>query len=69
VEKQILRWSYLLGLVCFAISIIWRGLGTVGVVPFALNAVQHTTFFKGAALLFATAIATAARIWSEAPKS
>lgn len=68
-EKQIIRWSYWLGLVCVIVSLVWRGLTTVGLLPIALLSVSYMAFYKTAFLLFLTGIATAVRVWSESQKA
>jgi hypothetical protein len=67
--KQIIRWSYWLGLVCLVISLVWRVLTAFGVLAFPLmKNVSYSTIYRGAGLFFLTAIATAAHLWCEAQK-
>jgi hypothetical protein len=68
VEKQILRWSYWLGLVCLVVGVIWRLLATVGLMPMALKIVAYTTIYRGGGFLLVVAIASAAHLWAEAQK-
>lgn len=56
-EKQILHWSYWLGLACLIIAFVWRVVNVFGV---ALGkSVGPTTFYKGSLLLLVLAIASA----------
>jgi len=61
-EKQIARWTYWLGLVCFAIALVWRALNVfhpTGV----FRGIEPLSFLKGALLFFVAAIATANYAW------
>jgi hypothetical protein len=67
-EKQIVRWSFWLGFLCAAIATVIRGLILVGLTH-PTTMVQegwHMSFFKGAVLLYLTALATSAYSWSQA---
>ena len=56
-ERQILRWSYWLGLACLIIAVVWRVANVFGL---ALNApIVPLTFYKGSLLLLVAAIASA----------
>ena len=57
-EKQVLTYSYWLGVVCLVVTVLWRGLQMLGIEG-AFGGMAHTTFFKGAVLLFVAAIASA----------
>ncbi len=69
-EKHITRWSFWLGLACTVVAVVLRGLHAAGLAkPSAM--VQdgwHMVFYKGALLLFLTAVASAASAWSQAQK-
>ena len=68
-EKNLIRVSYLVGLVCTAAAVILRGLGWLGVWRAALEASPwHLTFYKGALLFFVMAIATASYAGAQAQK-
>ena len=61
-ERHILRYSYLLGLVCAAVAMLWRLVNQFGI--YAANYVPGTqvgymTFFKAALLLLLVSIASA----------
>lgn len=65
-EKHIGRYSYLLGLICVVIAIVWRGLIAVGLsLPERVGHVYYETFLKAAGLLLLLAIASAAESWQE----
>ena len=57
-EKQVLTYSYWLGVVCLVVTVLWRGLELLGI-DGSFGGIGHTTFFKGAVLLFVAAIASA----------
>jgi hypothetical protein len=60
-EKQVVRWSYLLGLACTVLAFLWR-LGTLaGLAPdFVIRGshLGYLSFLKGAVLFLVLAIAT-----------
>jgi len=56
-ERQILHWSYWLGLACLIIAVVWRVLNVFGLAPG--NSIFPLTFYKGSLLLFVAAIASA----------
>ncbi len=61
-EKQIARWSYLLGLVCALVAVLWRLAGVFGIQDqfyFGGGFVSYWAFFRGAFLLFLVTVATA----------
>lgn len=62
-EKQIVRWSYWLGVASVAITLAWRGLNTFGIAmtnaPVPGQTLWYMSFYKAALLFFLTAIATA----------
>jgi hypothetical protein len=56
-ERQILHWSYWLGLACLIIAVVWRVANVFGL---ALGqSIFPLTFYKGSLLLLVTAIASA----------
>lgn len=56
-EKQILHWSYWLGLACLIIAFVWRVVNVFGV---ALGkSIAPMMFYKGSLLLLVAAIASA----------
>ncbi len=66
-EKQIMRWSYWLGVACVVLAVVTRILNTLGLSTVLLqtrgNAISYRTFVDGASLLLITAIATAGFAW------
>ena len=61
-EKQIVRWSYLLCLICFMVAMLWRGLTTFGIgIPAAVTPGQtvfYTSFYRAGLMFALIAIAT-----------
>ncbi len=69
-EKHLVRWSYLLGLLCFAIALVWRALNLLGwAVPKATGQVVPLSFYKGGLMLMLITIATANYSWFRSQKS
>lgn len=72
-EKQIARWSYLLGVAAAVVALVWRGLAMLHAVPKELtsgaHALTYDTLLKGALLLLLVTIATANYIWSQSQKT
>ena len=60
-EKQLIRWSFLLGLACVVFAVLLRGLDAVGITS-ALStrgaSIGYMSFLKGALLFLLTSIAT-----------
>jgi len=59
-EKNLIRWGFLLGLACFALSLGLRGmnaLGVIGDVSTKGSPISYMTFFRGAILFFLTCVA------------
>ena len=66
-ERQILRWSYWLGLACLIIAFVWRILAVFGL---ALGYfIFPLTFYKGSLLLFVVSIASAGYAWSKSQRA
>ncbi len=71
-EKQIMRWSYWLGIASFLIALLWRGLNTLGVwlpgnsIPG--RTILYMSFYKAGILFLLVAIATANYAWFNAHK-
>lgn len=61
-EKHIVRWSYLLGLVCALVAAVWRVASAIGM-PRQFNLgggfVGYWSFFSAAFLLLLVTVATA----------
>jgi hypothetical protein len=66
-EKYIMRWSYWLGVVCVALSVVTRILNTLGLSTMLLqtrgNSISYRSFVDGALLFLITSIATAGFAW------
>ncbi len=71
-EKQIARWSYLLGVGGAVVAMVWRGLTMLRAVPKELTSGGHPltydTLLKGALALLVITIATANYAWSQSQK-
>jgi hypothetical protein len=73
VEKQIVTWSYWLGMLSSLIALVLRALNAFGIL--ATTVVQqgktlwYMSFFKGALLFFLIAIATASYSWVRGEKT
>jgi len=67
-EKNILRWSYWLGVICVVLAVVMRILNMFGVPATLLatrgNGFSYRSFVDMAVLLLLTAIATSGVIWS-----
>jgi hypothetical protein len=60
-EKQIVRWSYLLGLICVLVASVWRLAGALGVADqFHIGGsfVSYSSFYRGAFMLLLLTVAT-----------
>jgi hypothetical protein len=66
-EKHLIRWSYLLGLLCFGISLVWRVLNALNVgVPDAIapgRAIWYSSFYKAGFLFLMVCIAAVNFAW------
>ena len=71
-EKQIVKWSYWLGIASAVIALVLRGLNAVGMLlPTVLlegRTIWYMSFYKAAILFLMIAIATATNIWSHGQK-
>lgn len=64
-EKQLVRWTFLLGMLCMVIAIVWRGLNALGagfygtqpVPPLLGQSIWYMSFYKAALLFFIASIA------------
>jgi hypothetical protein len=72
-EKQMVRWTFLLGMVCLVIAILWRGINAVGagfdtielVPPLLGRAIGYMSFYKAALLFFIASIAASGYLSSQ----
>ena len=70
-EKQIVKWSYWLGLLSALLALVLRGLNSVGMlIPTVVQGrtIWYMSFYKGALLFFLIAIATANFLWTRSQK-
>jgi hypothetical protein len=62
-ERNIVHWSYWLGIATLVIALLWRALNAVGVwLPTTItpgNTVYYMSFYKASLLFFVTSIASA----------
>jgi hypothetical protein len=72
-EKHLIRWSYWLGMACFAVALLWRAWNAIGMwMPKAIisaQAISYMSFYKGGLLFFPVTIATANYSWFNSRKS
>ena len=73
-EKLLVRWSYLLGLLCFGVSAIWKLLLAMSVgLPESIGPARilgYTSFFKAGAMLLLICVAAVNYNWfAKQPKS
>lgn len=68
-EKQLLQWSYWLGVACVAVAIVWRAANAIAGIPTDLHLagkeVTYWTVIHGAILFLLVAIATANYDWGK----
>jgi hypothetical protein len=66
-EKLLVRWSYLLGLLCFAIALVWRALIALGwgVIENVLEGrtIYYSSFYKAGAMFLVISIAAVCYSW------
>ncbi len=68
-EKHLVRWSHRLGLVCFAIALVWRAINLFGwAVPKAQGQLFPVSFYKGGLMFLLVTIATANYSWFRSQK-
>ncbi len=70
--KKVGEWSYLAGLACAVIALVWRGLAALGLghveFTFRGGVVGTITLYKAALLLLVMAVASANYLWSQSQK-
>jgi len=68
-EKLLIRWSYLLGLLCFGVSLMWRVLNALNLgVPEAIapgRTIWYSSFFKAGFMFLLICIAAVNYNWYE----
>ena len=67
-EKHILRWSYVLGVICVALALVFRALDALawfGPIRTMGGSVGYMSFLKGALLFLLTSIATSAYLGAQ----
>lgn len=67
-EKQIVTYTYWLGVISMAVALVWRVLNVVGVKGTVMT-INYMTFYKGALLFFLLAVATTSYVWLKSQKS
>ena len=70
-EKQIVKWSYWLGLLSALIALVLRGLNALGLfIPTLVQGrtIWYMSFYKAALLFLLIAIATANFLWTRSQK-
>ena len=62
-ERNIVHWSYWLGIACLVIALLWRAFNALGIwLPATItpgNTVYYMSFYKASLLFFVAAIASA----------
>lgn len=66
-EKRIVTYTYWLGIILMAVAFVWRILNAVGVQG-SVMAADYMTFYRGAAILLLSAIATTGYVWVKSQK-
>ncbi len=67
-EKQVVHYTYWLGLAATLVALIWRGLVIAGL-PEKVLGLSYMTAYKGALLFFLTAVATTSYAWLKSQKT
>ena len=68
-EKNLLAWSYWLGLSCFVVAILWKALLFAGLGKESIRGIYAMTFYRGGAFFLLLAIATTCLAWSKGQKT
>jgi hypothetical protein len=68
-EKQILQWSYWLGLAISLLAMVWKGLATLGVMPEGFGSLLYSSLYKGGVLFLLISLATAMAAWLKGQKA
>jgi len=66
-EKQVVHYTYWLGLAATLVALIWRGLIMAGL-PARVLDMNYMTFYKGALLFFVAAVAGTSYAWLKSQK-
>ncbi len=66
-EKQVVHYTYWLGLAATLVALIWRGLVLAGL-PEKVMGLNYMTAYKGALLFFVMAVATTSYAWLKSQK-
>jgi len=62
--KQVARYSYWIGLVCMAISVVWRAVMMVPhTIPEQVGPVWYSSFWKAGAIFLLVSIASVGYAW------
>lgn len=61
-EKNIVHWSYWMGIACLVLALVWRGINALGVwVPTDItpgHSIWYMSFYKASLLFFVATIAS-----------
>ena len=71
-ERNIIHWSYWLGIASLIVALVWRLFNALGVwLPTIIipgNTVYYMSFYKASLLFFVAAIASANYVWFKSHK-
>jgi len=68
-EKHIAHWSYLLGLACSLLAMVWKGLQFLKVMPGGFGSLTYMTLFKGGLLFLVIVVATSGYVAAKSQKA
>jgi hypothetical protein len=66
-EREMVRYSYWLGVALMVAALVWRVVNAFGLKSSVMT-VSYMTLYKGAVILFLTAIATTGYAWVKSQK-
>jgi hypothetical protein len=66
-ERDIVRYSYWLGVALMVAALVWRGVNAFGLQSSVMT-VSYMTLYKGALIFFLAAIATTSYAWVKTQK-
>ncbi|MBZ5542853.1 MAG: hypothetical protein LAO07_04130 [Acidobacteriia bacterium] len=68
-ENHIAHWSYLLGLACSLLAMVWKGLEFLKVLPDRFGSLGYMTLFKGGLLFLVIVVATSGYVAAKSQKA
>ncbi len=68
-EKNLLAWSYWLGLACFVVAFLWKALLFAGLGKEPIHGMYAMTLYKGGTFFLFLVIATTCLTWSKSQKT